>query len=140
MERFSQTLIGRIRRLLVEGRFTSWEQTLPEAVKAIRATQNSITNYTPEEVWNRNLTLRTTVRDHMDKIRQLANDHLHLRSRACAVGDHVWLWDSERLKQYHKKFAPFWLERWKIVEQVSHSVRRIQSSKRYTRLVHSDML
>ena len=51
VERFNQTLIGRIRRLLAEGRFTSWEQTLAEALNAIRTTKNfAVTEFTPEEV------------------------------------------------------------------------------------------
>ena len=140
VERFNQTLIGRIRRLLMEDRFTSWEQTLPEALQAIRTTCNSTINYTPEAVWQGDSTIWKNVRANMEKARNLANARLHLRCHTYAVGDRVWLWDSERPKQHHRKFAPFWLGPWTIVEPVSRSVWRIQSSNGYIRMVHSDML
>ena len=52
IERFHQTLIGRIRRLLTEDAYSCWEETLQPVLQAIRTTPNRITGYTPEEAWN----------------------------------------------------------------------------------------
>ena len=140
VERFNQTLIGRIRRLLAEGRFTSWEQTLAEALNAIRTTKNAITEFTPEEVWKGNEETWRTVRANMRIARVKANTRLRLWRHTYRIGDRVWLWDSERAKQHHRKFDPFWLGPWTITEQISRSVWRIKAMNGRERLVHSDCL
>ena len=77
----------------------------------------------------------------MRKQRELANKRLKLHDQQYAIGDLVWLWDSERMKQLDRKFSPFWNGPWRIESQHSRSLWEVRSlDTRRWKLVHSDFL
>ena len=114
VERLNQTLIGRIRRILAEGRHHSWVDTLPEALHAVRTTPNSITRMTPLALWRAGPPEWSKALQNMATARRLANSRLKLVATHYQVGDLVWVWDSERAKQLDRKFDPFWTGPWAI--------------------------
>ena len=98
-ERFSQTRNDRIRRIVADMGYNNWIDSLSEALSAIQTTPHSITGYTPREFWTWTVEIWDNVRARTGIAREHGNDPLQLYDHTYSIGDKVWPWDHERMKQ-----------------------------------------
>lgn len=148
IERFNQTIIGRLRRFILEagGSENSWKSHLDRAIKVISEAVNDDTKYIPLEAWNQPLTW-PIIRHHIAVARQTANRRRRSREPVFEVDDLVYLYDSLRAKQLNLKFSPYWVGPFLISNRLSRVIYELKdfaellpsgSSKRLQ--VHSDFL
>ena len=141
-ERINQTLIGRLRRMLLDEGHLDWSRTLAAAVDVMNETTHDITDFAPTELWNGNQAMWNAARDHMTKSREKMNKRLEKSRvyRNYQPGQAVWVYDFVRAKRLDKKFTPFWIRPWTLLDRKSRVIWTARTHRGQTKLVHSDSL
>ena len=142
IERYNETLIGRLRRRQqAEG--GNWLKHLTQSVQDIASMQHSTTRSVPQEAWDdpaiwpllRRRTAAMRDRVNQDRRRSV------IPQPEFQVDDHVWYWDEARAERLDAKLSPFWRGPCVLKQQISQHVWEVSEvgSKRRWR-AHSSFL
>jgi len=154
LERYNQSLIGRIRRMLAAGNRRSWKEVLPEAVLALNRVPHTITGFSPQRLMlGRDALDRVVPEETLVQERQTARERTTQEREKLLKewdsrpkfqpepGDLVWLYDAIRMARLDAKFEPFWVGPWEVIEIRSPHIYRIKDRKsEKTSVVHVDNL
>lgn len=152
-ERLNQNLIGRIRRMMIEGRNRpSWRGVLERATRVINDTPNDTTKYPPKELWMKGK-LRGQIplqaQTSRDEAEQRTREMLEAINQKCRpktypsfqLNDQVWLYDHVRANRLDHKFKPFWIGPYVVIEVSSDHLRVVENMETGKQtLVHVDSL
>ena len=153
-ERWNQTLVNRLRRMLLDHPGKTWIDVLPLAVDCTNQAPHSITGFAPWYLWSgitiggRQATLEEVTRDRQIaawRTKEARDKELGVSGRMepfqPSIGEEVWVFDAVRMERLDDKLSPFWVGPFVIVEQCSPHIcrlRRIGSSQKI--ICHVDNL
>ena len=154
-ERFQQTLINRLRRMMVDGpKRRCWKAVLPEAIRRMNETPHGVTGFCPTYLYsgtNRDGSQASPDRlndDRKTAIKRMTAQRQQMEKQGRrgipfipSVGQLVWVYDSVRMARLDDKFSPFWKGPFRVVEALSGHIFWVQHAHSGQRLVvHVDNL
>lgn len=154
LERYNQSLIGRIRRMLASGKRRNWKEVLPEAVLVLNRVPHTVTGFSPQRLMlGRDVRDGTVPEDVLNQERKTAGERT-VQSREKLLkdwedkpkfqpepGDLVWLYDAVRMARLDAKFEPFWTGPYEVIELRSPHIYLVKERKtQKTSVVHVDNL
>ena len=154
-ERFQQTLINRLRRMMLSGeKKRSWKDVLPEAIERMNRAPHGVTGFDPAYLYSGKYSDGSqSSESRLEADRKLAKARMtKQRENMCrkgrrgtpfipTVGQRVWVYDSVRMSRLDDKFSPFWIGPFEVIEALSGHifwVREIDTGQRL--IVHLDNL
>ena len=142
VERYNQTLIGRIRRMMSHEGHKDWSKVLWKAATIINDTPHSVIKETPKKVWEGSKELWEKCKLRTKVARQNYNRRLKGRKGNWQYfrGQKVWVYDHIRSQRLDRKFEPFWTGPWVLDKKISRVLWEVSSEKGERKLVHSDDL
>ena len=123
VERFQQTLVDRLRKMVLD-RGGSWGDHLEDAVRLINQTVNRTTGFSPQELWGADLEARELALNRSTKERRKGSEDRRLCKREFVVGQRVIAYDAVVASSREDKFLPLWKGPYELVERVSPSLWR----------------
>ena len=154
-ERFQQTLINRLRRMILSGeKKRSWKDVLPEAIERMNGAPHGVTGFDPAYLYFGKYSDGSHASEsRLEADRSLAKARMtKQRESMCrkgrrgtpfipTVGQRVWVYDSVRMSRLDDKLSPFWIGPFEVIEGLSGHifwVRKIDTGQRL--IVHLDNL
>ena len=123
VERFQQTLVDRLRKMVLD-QGGSWGDHLEDAVRLINQTVNRVTGFSPQELWGADLEARELALNRSTKERRKGSEGRRLCKREFFVGQRVIVYDVVAASSREDKFLPLWKGPYELVERVSPSLWR----------------
>ena len=154
-ERFQQTLINRLRRMMLSGeKNRSRKDVLPDAIERMNWAPRGVTGFDPAYLYfgkycddshapesrfeaDRNLakTRMTKQRESMCRKGRRGSPFIP------TVGQRVWVYDSVRMSRLDDKLSPFWIGPFEVIDALSGQIFWVQHIDSGQRLVvHVDNL
>lgn len=124
-ERMNQNVLGRVRRLLLGSESQNWVRVLGEAESSINTTIHSVTQFTPQILWNAGQTEWNMVLQRTNNYRRKVRHKMarKVRNVVFVRGQKVWIWDYAReAGQHGDKLSPFWYGPGTLYAQKSKSI------------------
>ena len=130
IERYNQTLEDRLRKMTFD-LGGSWSDHLDLAVDLINSAPHAITGFTPKELWEMDLPGRLLAHERSIGFREKRNKKRKKYSPYLFVeGQIVIAFDAISAASKDNKFGPRWKGPFRLVEQISDSLWRVEEMRK----------